>query len=168
MRGITCSRWSGRKRLSAAALLAITVVVVADRAGGLWPFASLPPALVRPADGAPSSVIIGVTYSWRGLMMQRAPATAHRRNDGLLVEQVQPGSPAASIKLKPGDIITALDGITVNTARSLAMAVADHCCGPTVSLSLWRDHHFRHIELPPRAAPSPSIAAGTVERGGMG
>jgi S1-C subfamily serine protease len=168
MRGITSGRWSWRKRLTTVALLAIAVLVATDLAGGLWPFASFPPLLATPTDGGSGMVTTDVIYAWRGLLMQRVPATDRKSNDGLLVEQVEPDSPAARAKLKPGDIITALDGISVNSARSLAMAIADHCCGPTVSLSLWQDHQIRRIELPPVTSASEGIRARTVERGEVG
>jgi hypothetical protein len=160
MLGITTSRWSQRKCLTTAALLATTVLVATDLVGGLWPFASPPPVLARPTHGGSGMVTTGVIYAWRGLLMQRVPATDRKSNDGLLVEQVEPASAAARAKLKAGDVITALDGITVNSARSLATAIADHCCGPTVSLSLWQDHHFRHIQLPPVTWASAETRAG--------
>jgi S1-C subfamily serine protease len=107
-----------------------------------------------------------VIYSWRGLLMQRAPATGRRDIDGLLVERIEPHSPAAEAALESGDIITALDGLPVYSSRSLAMAIADHCCGPTVALKVWRDHQFRRIELS-RVTPAPTaIAAGKADRGG--
>jgi serine protease Do len=121
--------------LSTATLLAVTVVVAADGASGWWPFASPPPVTNEAANAGP--VLTGVIYSWRGLLMQPARANGRNTNDGLLVEQVEPHSPAATAKLKRGDVISALDGIAVKNARSLAMATADHCCGPTVSVRLW-------------------------------
>jgi S1-C subfamily serine protease len=173
MRGTTSSRWCRCKRLTTAAMLAIGVLVATELASGSSPLASLSPAgspvVWGSLDRRREAVITGVIYSWRGLLMQRAPTTGRKSNDGLLVEQVEPDSPAARLKLKPGDIITGLDGIPVDTARSLAMAIADHCCGPTVSLSLWQDHHFRHIELPPMTPRTRTIAGqnGTTDPRGL-
>jgi S1-C subfamily serine protease len=166
MLGATSGRWPRRRRLITATLLAMTVLVAFDSVRGWWPFASRPPVVTEPAAGRP--VLVGVIYSWRGLLMQPAGTAGRNSSGGLLVEQVEPDSPAASAKLKPGDIITAIDGITVNSARSLAIAIADHCCGPTVSLRLWRNHHLGNFELPPSASPPTAVAAGTVERGRAG
>jgi membrane-associated protease RseP (regulator of RpoE activity) len=160
--------WVRRKRLTIVALLAVTLLVAADGASGSWPFASTPPGPVRCAEPGPGSDVTGVIYSWRGLLMQRAPATGGHHINGLLVERIEPNSPAAKVELEPGDIIAALDGLPVNTARSLAMAIADHCCGPTVALKVLRDHQFRRIELPPESPAPTAIAAGTADRGGPG
>jgi S1-C subfamily serine protease len=162
MRGRINFGWSRRTRLTTATLLALAVLVAADGAGGWWPFASPPSVVTEPANGRP--VFNGVIYSWRGLM-QLAPASNRKGSDGLLVEEVEPDSAAAQAKVNSGDIISALDGIPVNTARSLAMAIAVHCSGPTVALSVTRDHEPRKIELPPVASASATVAARTVEHG---
>ena len=100
-----------------------------------------------PSNQVPGSSTTGVIYSWRGLQMRPASAI-DRSAKGMLVEQVEPNSPASRARLKQGDIITALDGMPVGTARNLAMAIADHCCGPTVRLAVLKDGHTRVIELP--------------------
>jgi S1-C subfamily serine protease len=153
---------TNRVALSAATLLAVTVLVTADGTSGWWPFASPPPVVKEPANAGP--VLTGVIFSWRGLLMQPARASGHNSNNGLLVEEIEPDSPAATAKLKPGDVITALDGIAVSNARSLAIAIADHCCGPTVSVRLWRKHHLCNFELPPLVSSPTAIAATSLER----
>jgi S1-C subfamily serine protease len=168
LRRIAIGTWSRRKRLTMGALMAITLFVAADGASASWLFASPPHGRVRSAEPGPGSDVTGVIYSWRGLLMQRAPATGRRHIDGLLVERVEPHSPAAEAALESGDIVTALDGLSVYSARSLAMAIADHCCGPTVALKVWRDHQFRRIELQPVTPAPTAIAAGKADRGGPG
>jgi S1-C subfamily serine protease len=162
----TDRRWRGRTQLITAALLSMTVLVIADGASGWWPFASPSPVMKEPANAGP--VLTGVIFSWRGLLMQPARASSRNSNDGLLVEQIEPHSPAATAKLKPGDVITALDGIAVSSARSLAMAIADHCCGPTVSVKLWRNHHLGNFELPSLALPPTTVAARRLEQDRVG
>lgn len=95
------------------------------------------------ASLAPAVDNDGPFYFWRGMDMQTVAS-----KKGMLVARVQVGSPAAHVGLKPGDIVSTLDGMPVNTARSLALAIADHCCGPTVRLRVWRHHHVRVVELP--------------------
>ena len=43
---------------------------------------------------------------------------------GIGVEQVEPGSPAESIGLLPGNVITAVNGITLQTATDFDRVVA--------------------------------------------
>jgi S1-C subfamily serine protease len=105
----------------------------------------------------------GPFYFWRGADMRpvaqpTARTQAEPVEEGMVVERVEAGSPAAAAGLKAGDIVAALDGMPVATARSLALAIADHCCGPTVALSVWRGDHRREIELPPAGAVSPKVA----------
>jgi S1-C subfamily serine protease len=161
---IAIGKWS-RKRLTTVALLAVTLLVAANGASGSRVLASPRPDPARSAKPGPGSEVSGVIYSWRGLLMQRAPTTSRTHIDGLLVERVEPHSPAAEAALEPGDILTALDGLPVGSARSLAMAIADHCCGPTVALRVWRDHQFRRIELPRVTTAPTAIAAGKTDRG---
>jgi hypothetical protein len=96
MRGRINFGWSRRTRLTTATLLALAVLVAADGAGGWWPFASPPSVVTEPANGRP--VFNGVIYSWRGLLMQLAPASNRKGSDGLLVEEVEPDSAAAQAK----------------------------------------------------------------------
>jgi membrane-associated protease RseP (regulator of RpoE activity) len=160
---ISSGRWSRRKRLYAAALLAMTILITGDVARGWWPFGTPSPLPTAPANGRP--VLTGVIYSWRGLLMQPVRTKGRDGNDGMLVERVEPGSPAAKAKLEPGDIITEFDGITENSPRSLAMAIADHCCGPIVALSLRRNRHLRSFALPPSVTPPTAVASGYLAVG---
>jgi S1-C subfamily serine protease len=91
-------------------------------------------------------------------------ATDGSSSEGMLVEKVEPRSPATTTGWKQGDIVTALDGMPVNTARNLAMAIADHGDGPIVTLKVWRDHDLRNIELSPNRSLSTIAVAGKVKR----
>jgi membrane-associated protease RseP (regulator of RpoE activity) len=92
----------------------------------------------------------GPFYFWRGIDMRPAAQSGdvHAHPEGMLVERIQRGSPAARVGLRRGDVITAIDGAAVGTARSLAMAIADYCCGSKLALTVWRGHHKRTLELP--------------------
>ncbi len=65
----------------------------------------------------------------------------------MLVEQIEAGSPVATTKLQPGDIITALDGMPVDTARALALAIADRPSGRIVWLNVWHDNRLQQIAV---------------------
>jgi hypothetical protein len=167
-------RWSWHKRLTSAVLLAIAILTVGDFVSHSWPFA-LPATAAshvarKLARGLGSGTDTdGMICSWRGILMRPttlmvASATDHPSNQGMLVEQVEADSPAAAAKLRSGDVITALDGMPVSTVRSLALAVADHCCGPTVALSVWREHHPRTIEVRPVTPPSETVVSPRVQQ----
>ena len=91
-------------------------------------------------------------------------ATEGSSSEGMLVGHVEPKSPATTAGLREGDIITALDGMPVDTARNLAMAIADHGGGPIVTLKVSRDHDLRSIELPPNTLLSTITVARQVKR----
>jgi hypothetical protein len=114
-----------------------------------------PLAAAVPATSAYSQPLnnAGPFYFWRGADMRpmippSGAATILWGHEGMVVKEVEPGSPAAQAGLKPGDVVSALDGVPVHSVRALALAIADHCCGPTVRLSVWRDHHGCVTELP--------------------
>ena len=56
---------------------------------------------------------------------------------GVLVVQVQPGSPAENVGLRPGDVITEFDTKTVTTSQGLVSAVRGQKPGDKVDL-VWR------------------------------
>jgi serine protease Do len=71
-----------------------------------------------------------VARGWLGVQMQPMTATLAKamgrdKEDGVLVNEVQPNSPAEAAKVMQGDIITAYNGTAIKTPRDLAMAVAN-------------------------------------------
>jgi putative serine protease PepD len=58
--------------------------------------------------------------------------------DGALVEEVRPESPAAAAGLRPGDLVTAIDGITVRGPSGFVAAIAAHKPGEKVTLTVVR------------------------------
>jgi serine protease Do len=61
------------------------------------------------------------------------------KSTGALVTQVEPDSPAANAGLKTGDVITALDGKTVNDSGELQVEVGQRQPGSTIKLHVIRD-----------------------------
>ena len=59
--------------------------------------------------------------------------------NGVLVQEVQPGGPAEKAGLKPGDIITAIDGRMVKDGDDLVNEIASRKPGSTVRLGFIRD-----------------------------
>jgi serine protease Do len=93
-----------------------------------------------------------VARGWLGIAMQPmtqtlAKAVGLPNADGVLVNSVQQGSPAARSTLKQGDVITAYDGKPVRTTRDLALAVANTPDGRSANLTVWRDSHAQQVAV---------------------
>ncbi len=93
-----------------------------------------------------------VQRGWLGVQMQPMTATMAKamglaKEDGVLINEVQPDSPAAKAKLEQGDVITAYDGKPVKTPRDLAYAVANSKDGDKAKLTVWREGKDRTIEV---------------------
>ena len=93
-----------------------------------------------------------VTRGWLGVQMQPltpslAKAVGLPNDQGVLVDTVTDGSPAARADLRQGDVITAFDGKPIKDARDLAMAVAETPSGKTVGVTAWRDNHSRDLRV---------------------
>ncbi|MEW6047714.1 MAG: PDZ domain-containing protein [Bacillota bacterium] len=64
---------------------------------------------------------------------------------GAHVDDVMPGSPAASVGLAKGDIILAFQGISIQGADDLTRWIQSRRPGDTVTLEVWRDGRVRHV-----------------------
>ncbi|MBS9478842.1 Do family serine endopeptidase [Ancylobacter radicis] len=68
-----------------------------------------------------------------------AEALDLKNSEGALVAQVQPGTPGEKAGLKPGDVVTAIDGETIKDSREMSREVARKKPGTTIKLSVLRD-----------------------------
>jgi serine protease Do len=59
--------------------------------------------------------------------------------NGVLVQEVQPGGPADKAGLKPGDIITTIDGRNIKDGEDLVNEIASRKPGSTIRLGFMRD-----------------------------
>jgi serine protease Do len=93
--------------------------------------------------------------------------------DGALVSRVAAGSTAAAAALKPGDVITGLDGQAVHTAGDVSGRVGMAAPGEKLTLTVWRDKAARELKLvlgtakdeaPPQAAAADGGALGLAVR----
>jgi putative serine protease PepD len=55
------------------------------------------------------------------------------------VARVQPGTPAQNAHLRAGDVVTSVDGTTVDSAEALTRAIDSHKPGDTVTVKIRRD-----------------------------
>jgi serine protease Do len=99
-----------------------------------------------------------VTRGWLGVLVQ--PVTAAiadslglKQAAGALVDQPEPNSPAAKADVKPGDIITAVNGTPIKDARALAQQIARSAPGSTAKLTILRDGKTQNVDVTLTATP---------------
>ncbi len=79
---------------------------------------------------------------------------------GALVADVEPNGPAAKAGLKPGDVVTAVNGVAVDDPRALARQVAAIHPGSTATLALQRDGAEQTLKLTAASLPDKTADAG--------
>ncbi len=104
---------------------------------------AIPTQIVRPTveslirDGKVKHGYMGIGIS--DVTPENAKFFHVDNNEGALVSQVEPGSPAAKAGLKVGDVITELDGQKVTDASQLQIEVGQKHPGSTIKLQVLRD-----------------------------
>jgi S1-C subfamily serine protease len=76
---------------------------------------------------------VKVTHAYLGAATSQAT-----QRQGALVEGVTAGSPAAAAGLRPGDIVTAIDGTTIKGPNSVVATIAGHHVGDKIRLHVRR------------------------------
>jgi len=124
-----------------------------------------------------------VTRGQLGVVVQPVTediAASLKMNDarGVIVSQVQPGSPAEGAGLKRGDVILALNGSVVSDSNSFRNDIAGTPPGRTVTLRIWRDGseqelratlgEFTPEERPARPTEQDSPEPGAPDEGRLG
>jgi Do/DeqQ family serine protease len=85
-----------------------------------------------------------VTRGWLGVGIQPLTAELARKfgvneGEGVLVNEVFDKNPAAAAGIKPGDILTRIDGIVIDTPNRLSRVVAGLPPGSTAKVEIVRD-----------------------------
>ena len=99
------------------------------------------------------------TRSWLGIEISglREDEDAHELafgvDDGVLVKNVRPDGPASKSDLKPGDVITAVNGRNVSTATQLRNEVRGKQAGSALTLDVVRKAKPLKIKVHPEAWP---------------
>lgn len=123
---------------------------------------AVPSSMVRPiaeqliASGVVRRPYLGIrvqdlSRELRATLGDRAPA------HGALVSQLESGSPAARAGVKPGDVVTSLDGKPVDGSSALQRLVLQKTIGQAVQLGVWRDGAT--VQLAVKTAELPSDRA---------
>ncbi len=73
--------------------------------------------------------------------------------DGVVVTQVMPGTPAAKMGLRSGDVITTLDGVNVSSAQELQLLVEQTPLGKSHPMVVVRDGKSLTLAFSPEAQP---------------
>jgi serine protease Do len=90
---------------------------------------------------------------------------------GMIIEDVRPGSPAEKAGLKPGDVITHVNGRPVHTGADLVDPITRTPIGETVSITYVRDgkSHTVQVKVGDRAEIHPEVSGRPeTERGEVG
>jgi serine protease Do len=88
-----------------------------------------------------------IDRGWLGVSVQDLqPGEGRRKNPGVAIAGVDRSGPAAKSGLRPGDVVTAVNGQPVETSRGLIRAVAATSPGGSVTLTVRRQG--RDLEVP--------------------
>jgi serine protease Do len=93
-----------------------------------------------------------VKRGWLGVSIQDVDPNAAKALDlkeakGALVSSVNPGDPADEAGIQAGDVIIALDGVTVEDAGDLTRKIGDLLPGEKVKVKVWRKGTARELSL---------------------
>jgi serine protease Do len=99
-----------------------------------------------------------VTRGWLGVALQPltpdlAASFGVADGKGALVSEVVPDSPAAHAGLQAGDVVTEINGVTVEGPGDLARTVGLASPGEDATIRVWRDKREQTIEVKLREAP---------------
>ena len=83
---------------------------------------------------------------------------------GAIVDQVTPGTPAAEAGLKPGDVITKVDGQPVKDAADLTVRIGSFKPGDKVALTFLRDGADKTADVTLAALKDNKVAAAATEQ----
>jgi serine protease Do len=84
---------------------------------------------------APGDASIGVTSG------------SNTSNDGILIDEVLPGSAASRARLRPGDVIVAIDGRETRSLLELQKLIGSRRVGDRVTVRVRRGVRYLTVEL---------------------
>ena len=95
------------------------------------------------AKGRASHARLGVTV--QDLNQTLAESFGLSRPDGALISSIAPDSAAAAAGLKPGDVITEVNGEAIQRPGDLSSRIGLAVPGDVVHLKVWRDKSLREV-----------------------
>lgn len=122
------------------------------------------------ATGKAQHARLGVTI--QDLNQTLAQSFGLDRPDGALVASVAPGSAAAAAGLKPGDVVTEVDGQPITGSGALSSRIGLATPGEKVKLTVWRDKVSKEFDVKlgsaEESAKTFASAGGEVQPGQLG
>ncbi len=132
-------------------LVGINTAILSRSGGNQGIGFAIPASLAR---NVMDQIITGgkVTRAFLGVMIQPvtpdiAKAFKVPRNEGALIADVSPSSPAERAGLKAGDVITKVDGQSISDSRALQLLIAQMKPGRSVHVSILRDGSERDYSV---------------------
>jgi serine protease Do len=107
---------------------------------------------------------LGVTL--QDLSQPLAESFGLKTPDGALISSVMPGSAAAQVELKAGDVITQIDGETVHTGSDVSTRIGLAAPGQQVRLTVWRDKTSRDVSVKLGSAKESDTQQASVDGSG--
>ncbi len=92
----------------------------------------------------------------------------HTPQKGAFVSEVNEGSPAAKAGLRPGDVITAIDGKAISTASDVLDTVSAKSIGSAVAVKVVREGKPENVRVTVGELPSPASEVAVDEAGSSG
>ena len=105
-----------------------------------------------------------VERGWLGVQIQPvttdiAESLGLANAEGALVNDPQKDAPAAKAGIAAGDVVTAVNGVTVKDPRDLAKKIAAMDPGKSVDITVWRDGKSQDIKVELGSLPTEMAAA---------
>ncbi len=132
-------------------LVGINTAIIAPSGGNVGIGFAIPANMVRAimdeliANGEVRRGYIGLAV--QGLNVQLAEAFGVERTEGVVVVEVEPGSPAANAGLAAGDIITRVDDRNIAAVSDFHSKAAVTFMGDELSIEFVRDGRLRKVDF---------------------
>jgi serine protease Do/2-alkenal reductase len=145
-------------------VIGVTSAIYSPSGGSIGLGFAIPSAMVQPV-AASLEANGSVTRGWLGISTEDVTPEIQQLlalpgTQGALIGGTAPAGPAAG-KLKPGDVLTSLNGAPITDPRSLLIRTAEIPAGQTTHAEFWRDGSKQSADITV-AAPPPNPIPGTV------
>ncbi len=101
---------------------------------------------IATAKNAADKLVAGQSVAKAGLGLT-GPSTTPNGASGAYVKSVTPGGPADIAGIKPGDLITAVDGTPIHAFDELRGTISAYNPGDTVTVTIERDGQSAQVEV---------------------
>ena len=130
-------------------VVGVTTAIVSPNGGGSVGIGFAVPSIVARRIAAELREHGRIERGWLGVSVQDlpAPADGKTRPTGVGIAAVDRGGPAAKAGIRPGDVVTTVNGQRVDTSRDLIRSVAAMPPGSNVSLSVRRQGRTLEVSV---------------------